>query len=178
MNKYLFIIFFVFGIGIQSYSQNQTYIHPFSKTKFKGKVGNFISVGPRTYDASGKDISVGYNSFHNIALTQYIYPSNDEDLNQHFENYKTSLLSNKSNPKLLSEADVTTKKILGKFAKFEFYEDFFGVPQLVYSYLYIYKSKGWFIMLRITCKTNFNAVFEKEITDYVDKMPFPNTENK
>jgi len=178
MKRNSYIVCLVALFTLQSLAVNQPYVHTFSKTIFAENVGNFSIIGPKQYDDIGKDISVGYRTISMIELTQYIYPSNGQELNEHFDNYKKSLLSNKSKAKLLSTENVTTKNIPGKFSKFELNDDFHGMNQKVYSYLYMYKLKGWFIMLRVTCTTVNNSSIEKEINEYVANMPFPSLEYK
>lgn len=178
MKKRIYLFFIIIGIYSQSFTSIQQYVHSFSGTTFATKIGNFKIIGPRQYDDTGKDISVGYKSNSMIELTQYIYPSNGLDLYKHFESYKNSLLTNKIKAKLLITENIKTQGIPGKYSKFEFLENFHGLNQTVYSYLYIYKTKGWFIKLRITCKSDNYISMEKEITDYVARMPFPTIENK
>ena len=162
----------------QTIISTEEYFHSYSGMKFKKQIGNFQYVGTRKYDDLGKDISVGYNLNQDIAITHYIYPSNGENLNAHFENYKNSLLTNKTNAKLLTASNITTNDILGKFAKFEYYEDYFGKNQLVFSYLYIYELKGWFMMLRITSIIENNSKTVVEINNYLKIMPWPTIQCK
>lgn len=157
----------------QTIISTEEYSHPYSGTKFKNQIGNFKNVGTRKYDELGKDISVGYTLNQDIGITHYIYPSNGKNLNKHFKNYKNFLLSNKRNARLYSASDTTTKNISGKYAKLEFYEDFFGENKLVYSYLYIYELKGWFVMLRITTNIESNTQTTNEINNYLMNMPWP-----
>jgi len=162
----------------QTIISTDEYFHSFSGTKFKKQIGNFLNVGTRKYDDLGKDISVGYNLNQDITITHYVYPSNGENLNAHFENYKNSILSNKAKAKLLSASNITTNNISGKYAKFEYFEDYFGKHQLVFSYLYIYELKGWFIMLRITTIIENSSKTVDEINNYLKLMPWPTIQCK
>jgi hypothetical protein len=76
-----------------AFSSYNDYTHSFSGTLFPYKTGSFNFTGQKTYDDSGKDISVGYKSASKIELTHFVYPSDDESLKSHFNGYKNSLLS-------------------------------------------------------------------------------------
>jgi hypothetical protein len=174
-SKIKFIL--IIASALLSHGSIAQYVHSFSGTKFAKEIGHFKFLSPRLYDDIGKDISVGYRSLSLIELTHYIYPSSEE-LSPHFNNYKNSLLSRYKGAKVLSTEDIITSGIKGEFSKFEFFDNFHGKDQKIYSYLYMYKHKGWFIMLRITCDTDLNAMIEKEISEYIEIMPFPTIELK
>ena len=173
MKRFSYIICILGVFVFQSFKTERAYVHSFSETKFEANIANFYILGPKQYDDTGKDISVGYNSKSMIALTHYIYPSIGQNAFQHFQEYKNSLLTSKRSAKLIVSTKVTTRNIPGNMAKFEFFEDFFGMNQKVFSYLYIYESKGWFIMIRITSKAENAISVEKEISEYLATMPFP-----
>ncbi len=173
-NIYLLCLFSI--LFFQSFKTINNYTHSFSGTIFPFKTGNFNIIGPKIYDNIGKDIGVGYNSTNKIELTHYIYPSGNEFLKNHFDGYKNSLLSEKSNIKCLTTKEITTSKIDGFFSKFSLTENFYGNDKKVNSYLYMYKYKGWFIMIRVTCDTSNVKLKEKEIEAYLSKMQFPKKE--
>jgi hypothetical protein len=54
------------------------YLHAASGMTFPPAIGEFRRVDIRRYDASGRDVSVGYNAggaAHGIAATVYVYPA-------------------------------------------------------------------------------------------------------
>ncbi len=55
-----------------------------------------------------------------------------------------------------------TSKMNGMFSKFSLTENFYGNDKKVNSYLYMSKSKGWFIMIHITCEPQNIRVKGKE----------------
>jgi hypothetical protein len=161
-----------------SCSLSAQFVHSFSGTSFPKEIEHFTYTGTRQYDDIGKDISAGYRTLSSIELTQYIYPPTGEDLQTHFLNYKKMLLDQKKRSKVISSEDIKTRGIDGKFLKLELYDNFNGTDRKLYSYLFIYQYKGWFIMLRITCITDYNEMIEKEIYAYIPEMPFPTIDYK
>jgi hypothetical protein len=178
MKNFIFLFSLCWLVITTSFVSANEYIHSFSGTVFPDKIANFSFKFTKEYDETGKDISVAYGLNKIIELTQYIYPANGQDLNKHFESYKKTIFSVKNNAKLILSEDIKTNNLTGKKAKFEYFEDFHSKNQKVYSYLYIYKSKGWFIKLRITATTDDNTSNEKEIDAYLLEMPFPIKESK
>jgi hypothetical protein len=178
MKRFSYIICILGVFVFQSFKTERAYVHSFSETKFEANIANFYILGPKQYDDTGKDISVGYRSNSQIELTHYIYPSIGQNAFQHFQEYKNSLLTSKRSAKLIVSTKVTTRDIPGNMAKFEFIEDFHGLNQKVFSYLYIYESKGWFTMIRASCKATNAVSVEKEISEYLSSMPFPTSNYK
>jgi hypothetical protein len=178
MKNNIFRLLLFPGFILLSFASHAQFNHTFSGTAFPSQSGNFKYVGQRQYDADGKDISVSYEALGIIELTHYIYPSKGIDLLDHFNDYKKMLLAQKRKAKILSAEDVTTGGISGKFSKMNFYDNFHGTNQTLTSYLYMYESKGWFIMLRITCISGEDVKVEKEISEYISDMHFPGIEAK
>lgn len=176
MKKISYFLFILSILFFSSFEENKDYTHSFSGTIFTNKTGQFNIIGPRIYDNLGKDIGVGYKSTSKVELTHYIYPSGNESLKSHFNDYRNSLLSEKSNIKCLETKEITTSKMNGLFSKFSLIENFHGSDKKVNSYLYMYKCKGWFIMIRITCDTSNIQLKEKDIGGYLIKMQFPKKE--
>ena len=176
IHKSILILGFIFqtySVNSQTLLGNSQFYHSFSGTNFPHKIGNFEYTWPQQYDDLGKDISVSFIFDNKGTVSQYIYPSKGQNLAKHFDDYKNSLLSHKSKSKLLSTDKIVTKGISGYVSKLEFIEDLFGKEQMVLSYLYIYESLGWFVMIRCTSQIEDRALIEKEIKEYVSKMPFP-----
>jgi hypothetical protein len=178
MKRNIYIFCLLSGFVLLSFAPVKQYVHTYSGTNFPDKIANFSFKFTKEYDETGKDISVAYGLNKIIELTQYIYPANGQDLDEHFESYTKTIQSVKGNVKVISTKDIITNKISGKTSKFEYNEDFHSKNQKVYSYLYIYKSKGWFIKLRITCLIENDKSNEKEIEAYLEEMPFPTKESK
>jgi hypothetical protein len=178
MKKGITIICIFSILSFLAFKENKGYNHLFSDTFFAYKTGNFNFIGQKNYDDVGKDISVGYKSASKVELTHYVYPSENVSLKSHFDGYKNSLLSEKSNIKCLETKEIITSKMTGMFSKFSLTENFYGSDKKVNSYLYMYKCKGWFIMIRITCEPQNNQVKEKDIEGYLTKMQFPKKECK
>jgi hypothetical protein len=178
MKRNIYILIIIISIGFQSFIKEKEFFHSFSGTTFPEKIGKFTFVSHKIYDEVGKDISVGYNTESRVILTHYVYPSNEQSLIEHFENYKNSLISNKNWTRVITVEDLTTKNISGKYSKFSYNENMEGTLRPVYSYLYIYETKGWFVMLRITCNKENNDLAEKDINEYIQSMPFPTKQCK
>ena len=176
MKKISYFLFIFSILFFSSFEENNDYTHSFSGTTFTNKTGQFNIIGPKIYDNLGKDIGVGYKSASKVELTHYIYPSGNEALKSHFNYYRNSLLSEKSNIKCLETKEITTSKMNGLFSKFSLIENFHGSDKKVNSYLYMYKCKGWFIMIRVTCDTSKIQLKEKDIEGYLNKMQFPKKE--
>lgn len=172
------MIFQTCSVNSQTLLGNSQFYHTFSGTNFPYRIGNFLYTWPQQYDDLGKDISVSYKIDNKVVMTQYVYPTKGRNLNTHFNDYNNSLLTQKPKSKLISSDKINTKGIFGKVSKLEYIEKFYGKDQMVYSYVYIYESLGWFIIIRCTSQIVDNAAIEKDINEYVSKMPFPTIEFK
>lgn len=176
MKKIICLLCIFSILSFSAFKGLNDYTHSFSGTFFAYKSGNFNFIGQKNYDDLGKDISVGYKSTSKVELTHFIYPSKNESLKSHFNGYKNSLLSEKLNIKCLETKEIITSKMNGMFSKFSLIENFYGSDKKVNSYLYVYKCKGWFVMIRITCEPQNIQLKEKDIQDYLNKMQFPKKE--
>ncbi|MCX6271831.1 MAG: hypothetical protein NTU44_11535, partial [Bacteroidetes bacterium] len=160
----------------------QGYRHEPSGTFFPERTGNFSMIGPKQYDAEGKDVGVGYRTLSEIELTQYIYPASENgkvlSLEDHFNDYIQVILSQYKGAGLKTKKQVRAQGIKGKYAEFRYSEVFHGQVEPLASLFYLFQDKGWFIKLRITYKSGYFIVHEKEIREYLDNIPWPSQDLK
>jgi hypothetical protein len=156
--------------------------HAPSGMVFPAVCGEFVRAATRDYDATGRDISVGYNltvAAVPIAATVYVYPSppvrsvgsprrvtgtaKQQLAAAEFERAKREIMQAHEATVLLAE-DRTERPNGGEvapvwFAKFTYLEFFAGRVQPVESLLYVrcYASDEWTIKYRVTYPVGVEA---------------------
>lgn len=169
---------FLGAMCLLSLSGAAQYDHSYSGTKFPARIAEFYYTGQRNYDESGKDISVSYSAQGKIELTSYVYPSKGVELDYHFNEYKLMLLQQKARAKVITSDTLYVQEKDGLASELTFKDYYHNEKQTLSSFLFMFKYKGWFVMVRATCPAGYGIQARSELKAYLENMPFPEIECK
>jgi len=158
-------------------TSDNSYTHTFSGTFFPGEIGNLKIGNFREYDDIGKNISMGYGSKY-TELTHYVYPAytargNKMSFETSYNSYMDAIYTTYKGAELLEDSVFITKDLNGRHSKFSFTTNFHSEQQEVFSYLFLFEDKGWFIKLRVTFPKINAEASELEIQEYIEHLPLP-----
>ena len=157
-----------------------TFTHDASGMKFPSSVGRFLRGEINQYDASGKDVSAGYNLLDRscpTAATVYVsdggrvvsFGSSDEVIDKTrellfdnaFEGVKAAVVEANPGAELVSEGDVELgqagRLYAGKKATFRYEREFAGERRQVQSDAFLFPYGQWHIKYRFTYPAEMNA---------------------
>jgi hypothetical protein len=135
-------------------AQEQLLLHRPSGTGFPDRIGAFERNAPVSYNSAGTDVSVNYRlvtPFH-ANLDMYVYPPSGS-LETHHGEYVRTIVA--SHPGATVESDGPTQisrngeSIDALQATFRHAGVFEGVRRSLYSVLFEFKYKGWFVSYRM-----------------------------
>lgn len=178
MQHHLFRSMVLVAVCLLSLSGTAQYDHSFSGTNFPARIAEFYYTGQRNYDETGKDISVSYSAQGKIELTSYVYPSRDVELSYHFNEYKLMLLQQKARAKVITSDTLHIQEHHGLASELTFRDYYHDEKQILSSFLFMFKYKGWFIMVRATCPAGYSIQARTGLKAYLENMPFPEIECK
>jgi hypothetical protein len=128
-------------------------VHVASGFSFPNKIGDFQRVMARQYEATGKDVSVGYNDEKpQVAATFFIYLSRGRLIETEFVVRENEIVAQHQGTKLVDRgtALITPKKTSALMANYEYTDTFAGRVQLLRSRLVVAQRGDWDIEYRFT----------------------------
>ena len=168
--------------------------HVASGMLFPASVDDFQRVTPFTYDAAGKDVSVGYNAGRPIVATVYIYPAPSLEsfgsppnvvadarvrlANAEFERRKREVTDANPGAVLVQERPVTLTQnnvsIDGQEASFTFTGDLGGQMRKLRSELFVFCFLGqtWALEYRISYPEEIDSRAEIDAFMRDLRLPF------
>jgi hypothetical protein len=159
-------------------SSNGTILHVPSNTFFINNVFDFVIVNKNVFDDSGENISVTYSLKNpvQIILTAFVYPAVNPQ--NHFEEGISQILTLYHNAKLIRQGDAPVTVVRGKYALFSITDKFYGTEQELYSFYYLFETRGWFVKFRITfLLKDYDAAIPR-IDSYFQLFMFPGKERQ
>jgi hypothetical protein len=174
---FLILIFWGFsGLGIAApapfaVSLDGNIVHIASGFSFPNKIGDFQRVMARQYEATGRDVSVGYNNDKSqVAATIFLYPSRGRLLETEFVVRENEIVAQHQGTKLVDRgtALITPKKTSALMANYEYTDTFAGRVQLLRSRLVVAQGGEWDIEYRFTYPAS-EGVAGASMVDFLQK---------
>jgi hypothetical protein len=174
---FLILIFWGFsGLGIAApapfaVSLDGNIVHIASGFSFPNKIGDFQRVMARQYEATGRDVSVGYNNDKSqVAATIFLYPSRGRLLETEFVVRENEIVAQHQGTKLVDRgtALITPKKTSALMANYEYTDTFAGRVQLLRSRLVVAQRGEWDIEYRFTYPAS-EGVAGASMVDFLQK---------
>lgn len=151
-------------------------VHRYSRFSFPARLGRFQRVMPLQYDATGRDVSVGYNlGFPPTVVTIYVYPVGGATLEQEFARLQREVTGMHANPRLVDRGTTTVSpaKIRVLSAEYTYTERFAGRVQPVRSTLLVARRGGLFVEYRISYPAESAPVAGKPARQLTQDFAWP-----
>ena len=161
---------------IQPKNADGSLVHRYSKFSFPARLGRFHRVMPLQYDASGHDVSVGYNlNFPPVVVTIYVYPAGKISLEQEETRLQQEITGMHANAQLVAHGTTTVspRRVRALSAEYTYTERFAGTVQPLRSTLLVARSGPLFIKYHISHTAESALVAGKLSRQLVQDFAWP-----
>jgi hypothetical protein len=157
------------------------YTHTGSGFRFPEAVRTFTRIGIDTYDSSGDNISVGYNSqSYLVAATVYVYPAGEVTPSgsppSEMQFGAVKLEVERAHPQatlLIDDARVSLANAVGIKATYRFEAAFAGANRSLISEAYLFGFDAWFVKYRFTYPEASAGEATTQINQFMDSLRWP-----
>lgn len=161
---------------VQPKDRNGPLVHRYSGFSFPAQLGRFHRVMPLQYDASGRDVSVGYNlGLPPIVITIYVYPVGQLGLEQELARLQQEINGMHSNARLVTRGTTTVSpsKVRALSAEYTYTEKFAGAIQPLQSTLLVARRGQTFVEYRISHTAESSPVAAKLARQLTREFAWP-----
>lgn len=150
-------------------------IHEDSGFTFPARIGSFARVSGFQYDASGRDISIGYDGDIPSMVTVYVYPAGNHDFESVLVSQSAQVLIAHPGARVTGRrtVHVTPAGVSAEAVSFSFSGNFQGRQQPLHSELVLARHGERFVKYRITYPAAVADLAGDDSSKFLQRFAWP-----